>query len=145
MPEALAELLTTWLTYLRAERRSSPHTIEAYERDVGRFLEFMSEKLDVSDLRGLLALRAKDIRPYLAAQANKARTSVARGFHAVRSNDQIILEPKEHIEGRLGFSPDAADAAALTFAFPVGNFDEAHWGDTYDDWSGHERNAISGY
>ncbi len=63
------------------------------------------------------------------------------------SNDQIILEPKEHIEARLGFSPDAADAAALTFAFPVGDFDETHWGGTYDDWSNtdHERNSISGY
>ena len=85
LPEALAELLTAWLTYLRAERRSSPHTVEAYERDVGRFMEFMSDRMDVSGLSGLLALRPKDIRPYLAAQGNKARSSVARGFHAVRS------------------------------------------------------------
>ncbi len=61
------------------------------------------------------------------------------------SNDQIILEPKEHIEARLGFSPDAADAAALTFAFPVGDFDETHWGDPYDDGGAYDRNAISGY
>ena len=61
------------------------------------------------------------------------------------SNDQIILEPKEHIEARLGFSPDAADAAALAFAFPVGDFDEAYWGGAHDDWSDHERSAISGY
>ncbi len=69
------------------------------------------------------------------------------GATRTNSNDQIILEPKEHIEARLGFSPDAADAAALTFAFPVGNFDEMYWGDTYDDWSNtdHERNSISGY
>jgi integrase/recombinase XerC len=85
LPKALAELLTTWLTYLRVERRSSPHTIEAYERDVGRFMEFMSEQMGVSDLPGLLTLRPKDIRPYLAAQGNKARSSVARGFHAVKS------------------------------------------------------------
>ncbi len=61
------------------------------------------------------------------------------------SNDQIILEPKEHIEARLSFSPDAADAAALTFAFPVGDFDETHWGDPYDDGGAYDRNAISGY
>jgi len=47
--------------------------------------------------------------------------SVVWGKGATRfnSNSQIILEPKEHIKERLGFSPDAGDAAALTFAAPV--------------------------
>lgn len=35
------------------------------------------------------------------------------------SNQRIILEKKRLIKKRLGFSPDAGDAAALTFAFPV--------------------------
>ena len=35
------------------------------------------------------------------------------------SNSRLILEPKEHIISRLGFSPDGADAAALTFAVPI--------------------------
>ena len=61
------------------------------------------------------------------------------------SNDQIILEPKEHIEARLGFSPDAADAAALTFAFPVGDFDEENWGKTQQDWGNYGPGAESGY
>ena len=85
LPEALRELLTAWLTYLRTERRRSPHTVEAYERDVGRFMEFTSEQMEVSDLSGLLALRPKNIRRYLAAQAKKAPSSIARGFHAVKS------------------------------------------------------------
>jgi phage terminase large subunit len=33
--------------------------------------------------------------------------------------DRIILEPKEAIKARLGFSPDEADALALTFSHPV--------------------------
>jgi len=33
--------------------------------------------------------------------------------------NRITLEPKELIKKRLGFSPDIADALALTFAFPV--------------------------
>ena len=33
--------------------------------------------------------------------------------------DRLILEPKEAIKGRLGFSPDEADALAMTFAAPV--------------------------
>lgn len=44
--------------------------------------------------------------------------SIIRGPGATRfnSNGQLILEPKEHVRERLSFSPDLADAAALTFA-----------------------------
>src|SRR5262249_59373365 len=34
-----------WLTYLGAERRMSPKTVEAYRRDVFQFLAFMAEHL----------------------------------------------------------------------------------------------------
>ena len=33
--------------------------------------------------------------------------------------EQLILEPKESVKIKLGYSPDHADALALTFAFPV--------------------------
>lgn len=33
--------------------------------------------------------------------------------------DKLILEPKDVVKVRLGYSPDDADAAALTFAYPV--------------------------
>jgi hypothetical protein len=33
--------------------------------------------------------------------------------------DRLILESKENIKERLGYSPDKADVAALTFAHPV--------------------------
>lgn len=36
-----------------------------------------------------------------------------------RSNNELILEPKDKIRERLGFSPDLGDAAALTFAVPI--------------------------
>ncbi len=68
-----------------------------------------------------------------------------KGATRTNSNGQIILEPKEHIESRLGFSPDAADAAALTFAFPVGNFDSMDWAETHDDGGDYYRNPVSGY
>ena len=35
------------------------------------------------------------------------------------ANDRFILEPKEKIKARLGFSPDGGDALALTFSFTV--------------------------
>lgn len=45
-------------------------------------------------------------------------TSIIRGQGATRfnSNGQLLLEPKDHVRERLSFSPDLADAAALTFA-----------------------------
>jgi hypothetical protein len=33
--------------------------------------------------------------------------------------DRLLLEPKEQVKRRLGYSPDDADAFALTFAQPV--------------------------
>lgn len=36
-----------------------------------------------------------------------------------KSNNELIIEPKDKIRERLGFSPDLGDAAALTFAVPI--------------------------
>ena len=38
------------------------------------------------------------------------------GGTRLNSSGQLILEAKDHIRARLSFSPDLADAAALTFA-----------------------------
>lgn len=52
-------------------------------------------------------------------------TSPVWGSGATRhsSNNELILEPKDKIRERLGFSPDLGDAAALCFAVPI---EEAH-------------------
>jgi hypothetical protein len=42
----------------------------------------------------------------------------APGFQ-INSNQQILLEAKDRIKARLGLSPDAGDALALTFAEPL--------------------------
>jgi hypothetical protein len=39
--------------------------------------------------------------------------------YKINSNQQILLEAKDRIKARLGLSPDAGDALALTFAEPV--------------------------
>jgi hypothetical protein len=54
-------------------------------------------------------------------------TSAVWGSGATRhsSNNELTLESKDKIRERLGFSPDLGDAAALTFAVPVGyDFEE---------------------
>ena len=43
-PDVAAEI-SRWLRFLGAERRMSPKTLEAYQRDVGQFLEFLAEHL----------------------------------------------------------------------------------------------------
>lgn len=62
-----------------------------------------------------------------------------KGKTRYKSNNELVLEPKDSIRERLGFSPDLGDAAALTFAVPIAanvGFDE------YDD---HGRNSVTGY
>lgn len=45
-----------------------------------------------------------------------------------KSNNELVLEPKDSIRKRLGFSPDKGDALALTFAVPIyaSNDDSPH-------------------
>jgi hypothetical protein len=51
-----------------------------------------------------------------------------------------VIEPKDSIRERFGFSPDLGDAAALTFAVPIA----AHvMSDDYHDDQG--RNSTTGY
>ncbi|WIM09063.1 hypothetical protein [Enhydrobacter sp.] len=59
------------------------------------------------------ALPARDT-PGLAELA-AALTQTTYGFRG----DQLLLEPKEQVKAKLGYSPDDADAFALTFAQPV--------------------------
>ncbi len=70
-------------------------------------------------------------------------TSAVWGSGATRynSNNELLLEPKDKIKERLGFSPDLGDAAALTFAIPIAptTYDD----DDDEDWQG--RNSATGY
>lgn len=42
-----------------------------------------------------------------------------KGQTRFKSNNELVIEPKDSIRERLGFSPDLGDAGALTFAVPV--------------------------
>ncbi len=74
--------LDSFITYLRAERNLSPHTLRAYRGDVGNFLAYVSRaKL------GLDSLDHRFIRGYLAylSHFNLARSSLARKTAAIRA------------------------------------------------------------
>jgi integrase/recombinase XerC len=67
-PKVAAEI-ASWLSYLGAERRMSPKTVEAYRRDVLQFLGFLAEHLGgAPSLRDLAALTPADVRAFLASR-----------------------------------------------------------------------------
>lgn len=72
-----------YLEHLEGERRYSPHTILAYERDLTRLLSFLSARSIASPER----VRRDDLRAFLAtlSDAGLSRKSIARSVAALRS------------------------------------------------------------
>ena len=80
--------IVRWLDYLGAERRMSGKTLEAYRRDVGQFLTFLTEHLgSPPSLRQLAKLTPADIRAFMAARrsAGLGSRSLMRLLAGVRS------------------------------------------------------------
>jgi integrase/recombinase XerC len=77
-----------FLDWLHGERRASPLTVRAYDRDVAAFLGFLTRHLGVEpDLAALAGLTVVDLRAWLAAEAEGGASNVTRARHlsAVRS------------------------------------------------------------
>jgi integrase/recombinase XerC len=72
LPSASAEVtaeVVRWLSYLAAERRMSPKTVEAYRRDITQFLAFLADHLGTRvTLSKLAKLDPQDVRAFLAAR-----------------------------------------------------------------------------
>src|SRR5882672_7969248 len=65
--ETLALQMARWLSHLRAERRLSPKTLEAYARDVRQCLTFLAEHWGARvTLKAFAALEASDVRAFMA-------------------------------------------------------------------------------
>jgi integrase/recombinase XerC len=70
--QTIASEMWRWLSHLRAERRLSPKTLEAYGRDVRQCMEFLCEhwgtrvtltrfaELEATDVRAFMAMRRAD-------------------------------------------------------------------------------------
>jgi integrase/recombinase XerC len=86
-PDVAGEI-KRWLAYLGAERRMSPKTLEAYQRDVGQFLGFLTEHLGGRpSLKHLAKLTPADIRAFMAARRHSGagNRSLMRGLAGARS------------------------------------------------------------
>jgi integrase/recombinase XerC len=94
--------MTRWLTHLRAERRLSPKTIEAYCRDVRQCLAFLCEHWGARvTLPRFAALEASDMRAFMAARRADeiGGRSLMRALAGLRSFGRFL---EREGQGRVG-------------------------------------------
>jgi integrase/recombinase XerC len=125
LPPHDARLLAGFVDHLRLERRLSPNTVRAYERDVTQLATFLA--------RGggsLAAATYAELRRYLAQQhaLGSARASIARRVAAIRgffvwavadghrADDPSILLGRPKVTNRLPVVLRPADAQRLVEA-----------------------------
>src|SRR5262245_34791966 len=99
--EVAAELLR-WLSHLGAERRMSPKTVEAYERDARQFLGFLTEHTgEPVTLKSLAAIEPREVRAFMAARRAEGigSRSLMRSLAGARSFARFL---ERNGKGRVG-------------------------------------------
>jgi integrase/recombinase XerC len=86
-PDVAAEI-ERWLVHLGAERRMSPKTLEAYQRDAAQFLTFLADhRGGALPLKKLAKIEPQDVRAFMAARraAGIGSRSLMRTLAGARS------------------------------------------------------------
>ena len=98
----VAAEVVRWLSHLAAERRMSPKTVEAYERDVRQFLGFLTEHAgELVTLKSLAAIEPRDVRAFMASRRADGigSRSLMRSLAGARSFARFL---ERNGKGRVG-------------------------------------------
>ncbi len=84
----IKQLIAQWQSWLLNERRYSPHTLDAYSRDLSGFFDFAAEHLGkVPETADLAKLEVRDFRAYLNQRAARHidKSSLARELSTLKN------------------------------------------------------------
>ena len=84
----IKQLIAQWQSWLLNVRRYSPHTLDAYSRDLSGFFDFAAEHLGkVPETADLAKLEVRDFRAYLSQRAARHidKSSLARELSTLKN------------------------------------------------------------
>jgi integrase/recombinase XerC len=102
-PDLLTEI-TNWLSHLRAERRLSPKTLDAYSRDLRQCLVFLSEHWGgLVTLKQFAAIEATDVRAFMSSRRadDIGGRSLMRALAGLRSFGKFLERERKGKVGAL--------------------------------------------
>ncbi len=91
--ETLTSQLNSYLSYLKDVKKSSDNTLQAYKRDLQKFLDYASES-SITDFTGVTTDSIADFKVYLSSKGLSS-SSVSRTLSSLRSLFQFFVSNGE--------------------------------------------------